>query len=83
MKAYINDIIIEGTPQEIKEYINLLNSKQIKQIKNNNDLLKEFKSLAVTKGICPFPRDCKERFTCVKNYCHYDTCDNGHCYRMS
>ncbi len=39
--------------------------------------------LAVQKGICPFPNDCKEKRTCTKDRCNVDTCDNGFTYRMS
>ncbi len=39
--------------------------------------------LAIQKGICPFPNDCKERNYCIADRCNADTCDNGFTYRMS
>jgi len=44
---------------------------------------KENNNLAIQKGICPFPEDCNEKDSCIKNHCNADCCDNGYCYRMS
>jgi hypothetical protein len=40
-------------------------------------------SLAVNRGVCPFPSECSIRDKCVKKHCNYDTCVNGYAYRMS
>jgi len=40
-------------------------------------------NLAVQKGICPFPKECNLKDSCIKNYCNADTCSNGYAYRFS
>lgn len=40
-------------------------------------------SLAVDRGVCPFPYHCDRRFTCTKTSCHFDECRNGYAFRRS
>ena len=58
---------------DAKEAIKILQAEYERD--NNN--------LAVQKGICPFPENCKLVKECVLNYCSADCCDNGYAYRMS
>lgn len=71
-------VTMENAIHDLNLLVNEAEQKADRLFKHSLD-----QELAVAKGVCEFPLDCKERKTCKKNRCNYDVCTNGYCYRMS
>lgn len=87
-KEFIDEMIhLQQTLKEVNKSFTSL-TQLISGVNKRFDRLKNlmgnnFNDLAAVKGSCPFPDSCNQRYTCTKDYCHYDVCSNGHAYRMS
>lgn len=73
----------EELQSETDEVVNTWNNAvdAVKEMKRVWD--RAHHNLAVQKGVCSFPNCCDAADYCTKDHCHFDTCANGHAYRMS